>query len=84
MNTDAASTLSSEQAEAVLRQRLYGRVWHLRVQIREEGVVLQGVAVNYYGKQMTQHLAQKLLGLPILANEMEVRASAALPQDDPL
>jgi len=83
MSNDTDSPLSAEQAEAVLRQRLCGRVRHLRVHIRAEGVVLHGVAANYYGKQMAQHLAHKLLGIPVLANEIEVGSiGPVLPPDD--
>jgi hypothetical protein len=74
MSNDTASTLSAEQAEAMLRDRLRGRVRHLRVLVRVEGVVLHGASANYYGKQMAQHYAHKLLGVPILANEIEVRS----------
>ena len=63
-----------EQAEAILKQRLRGRVRELRVLVRADGVVLRGAAANYYGKQMAQHYAHKLLGVPILANEIEVRS----------
>jgi len=73
MNNDA-STPNTEQVEAVLRQRLRGRVRELRVIIRVEGIVLRGVTANYYGKQMAQHFAHQLFRLPIAANEIEVRA----------
>jgi hypothetical protein len=76
MNTEATLTVSEEQAEAILRQRLCGRVRELRVRVSAEGVVLQGASANFYGKQMAQHLAHKLLGLTILANEIEVRSLA--------
>ncbi|HKI36613.1 MAG TPA: hypothetical protein VKA46_32450 [Gemmataceae bacterium] len=82
MRNHTDSTLSAEQAEAVLRQRLCGRVRHLRVHIRAEGVVLQGVAANYYGKQMAQHLAHKLLGMLVLTNEIEVRSFSSPPPGD--
>jgi hypothetical protein len=82
MSNDTASTLSVEQGEAILRERLCGRVRQLRLLIQAEGVVLQGITANYYGKQMAQHLAHKLLGLSILANEIEVRSIAALPPED--
>ena len=74
MSNEAGSTLSAEQAEAILRQRLCGRVRELRVLVRVDGVMLRGVSANYYGKQMAQHYAHKLLGVPILANEIEVRS----------
>jgi hypothetical protein len=64
---------SAEQAEGVLKERLAGRVLALRVLICEEGVILQGQATTYYAKQLAQHAAMQLLGLPIRANEIEVR-----------
>jgi hypothetical protein len=77
MSDDTASTLSAEQADAVLRQRLRGRVRQLRLLVGAEGIVLQGVAANYYGKQLAQHHAHKLLGLLVRANESR---SARLPR----
>jgi hypothetical protein len=80
MTDELVTTLSSEQAEALLRLRLCGRVRQLRVLVRKDGVVLQGAAANYYGKQMAQHYAHKLLRLPIVANEIEVRSIVEPPQ----
>jgi hypothetical protein len=82
MSNDTASTPNAEQAEAVLRQRLCGRVRELHVVIRAEGVVLRGAAANYYGKQLAQHFAHKLLGLSVLANEIEVRSISSPPPED--
>jgi hypothetical protein len=79
MSHDTGPTLDAEQAEAMLRQRLCGRVRALRVVVREDGLVLQGASANFYGKQMAQHLAHTLLRLPIVANEIEVRSIEALP-----
>jgi len=70
-----------EQAEAILKQRLRGRVRELRVLVRADGVVLRGAAANYYGKQMAQHMAHQLLRLPIVANEIEVRSISARVHD---
>jgi hypothetical protein len=69
-----------EQVEAHLRQRLRGRVWALRVLIREGGVVLQGQAFSYYVKQLGQQIAMQELRLMVAANEIEVRP--ALPAQD--
>jgi hypothetical protein len=82
MSNDATLTLSSEQAEAILRQRLCGRVQHLRVFVHAEGVALHGVTANYYGKQMAQHFAHTLLGRAVLANKIEVRSITAPPPED--
>jgi hypothetical protein len=76
MTDDTASTPTPEQVEAVLRQRLCGRVRELRVLVGAGGVVLHGATANYYGKQLAQHLAHELLRLPIAANKIEVRSLA--------
>jgi hypothetical protein len=81
MSTDADSTPRVEDAEAVLKQRLCGRVRELRVLVRAEGVVLRGASANYYGKQLAQHFAHQLFRLPIFANEIQVRSISAPPPE---
>jgi len=54
-------------------------VWDLRVLVREGGVVLQGQALNYYAKQLSQHIAMQELRLTIVANEIEVRPALPAP-----
>jgi len=66
-----------EQAEALLQQRLRGRLWALRVVCKADGVILQGHAVNYYVKQLGQHIAIKELQLTVVANEIEVSPASA-------
>jgi hypothetical protein len=82
MNSNGSSTPSAEQAEAILRQRLRVYIRELRVLVHAEGVVLQGAAVSYYGKQMVQHVAHQLFRLPIVANEIEVRSVTSPPPED--
>jgi len=79
MSNDTGSTFGAEQAEAILRQRLCGRVQQLSLHIHAGGVVLRGAAADYHGKQLAQHHAHKLLGLPVLANEIEVRSRSSPP-----
>jgi osmotically-inducible protein OsmY len=74
---ESVSEHSLEQVEAHLRQRLRGRVWALRVLIREGGVVLQGQALSYYVKQLGQQIAMQELRLTVAANEIEVRPTLA-------
>lgn len=82
MSSDGGSTPSAEQAEAILRQRLRAYIRELRVPVHAEGVVLQGAAVSYYGKQLVQHVAHELFRLPIVANEIEIRSiSSPSPED---
>jgi hypothetical protein len=61
------------QAEMLLRHRLRGWVWELRVLGHEAGVILQGQALNYHAKQLGQHIAIQEFRLMVVANEIEVR-----------
>jgi len=65
--------LTPEEAEALLKQRFGARVVGLRVLIHEAGIALQGTVYSYYDKQLVQHGAMRIFGLPIVANEIEVR-----------
>ena len=82
MGSEPPSKPSPEQAEGVLRERLASRVWGLRVLLCPEGVVLQGYTTTYYGKQLAQHAAMQVLGLPIRANEIEVCPALIVPDTD--
>jgi hypothetical protein len=71
----AVSDLFSDriaQVEAHVQSRLNGRVRDLRLEARDQGLVLRVHTHTYYAKQLAQHAAQKASGLPILANEIEV------------
>jgi hypothetical protein len=75
MTVDAESRSRAEEWEAIIQRHLLGRVrlrW-FRVLVQEQGLVLQGCASTYYAKQLAQHAAMKVSGLPILANEIEVQ-----------
>ncbi len=65
--TDELST-----AVAHLTTRLRGRLRDLRLFVRDEGVVIRGVANSYYVKQLAQHAVMQLVSLPIAANEIVV------------
>lgn len=73
MNGNLVPKVSAEQAEAILKKQMDGRVSGFRLVIHEEGVVLQGQALTYYAKQLAQHAAMETLGLRVLANEIAVR-----------
>jgi len=60
-----------EQARALMQQRLRGQVRDLRLILRETQVVLQGVAISYYAKQLAQQMVLPLL--LDLVNEIEVQ-----------
>ena len=70
---DSASDDPPEQALALVLQQLHGRVWGLRVVVQEGGVILQGEAHSYYAKQLAQHVVMKSLGMPVVANQIEVK-----------
>ncbi len=40
--------------------------------IENDGLILRGHASTYYAKQMAQHVAVQVSGLPVVANEIEV------------
>jgi len=62
-----------EELESRVRRRLGSRIRDLRIVFREDGVILQGWALNYHAKQLAQHAAMELALAPILSNEIEVR-----------
>jgi hypothetical protein len=55
-----------------VRLLLNGRMLDFRLIIRDEGLVLQGHAPNYYAKQLAQEMVKKLTTTPIRANDIEV------------
>jgi hypothetical protein len=63
----------AEHLESLLQRRIGGRVRDLRVVLKHNGIILQGRAATYHAKQLAQHAAMDLAGLPIVANDIEVR-----------
>jgi hypothetical protein len=55
--------------------RLGGRVREIRLQIREGGIVLQGVALSYHAKQLALQAVMEATDLPICANEIRVHSA---------
>jgi hypothetical protein len=72
MTSNAGAPTSVEQLEAILLQRSGRQIRGLRVRVDPGGLVLQGRATTYYAKQLAQHAAMQVTGLPIMANEIEV------------
>jgi len=62
-----------EHLEALVQRRLAGRVRDFRIRVRHDGVVLEGRAPTYHAKQIAQHAVMELVGMTIVANEIEVR-----------
>jgi hypothetical protein len=58
--------------EAHIQCRLGGRIREFRLDVTDEGVVLQGHTNTYYAKQLAQHAVMEATPRPILANEIEV------------
>ena len=61
-----------EHLEALLQGRMGNQVRGLRVRLHAAGLVIQGRAATYHAKQLAQHAAMELAGVPILANDIEV------------
>lgn len=74
MTSASAPPADTEPLDALVRQRLAGRVHvrDLRVVVQELGLVLEGRAATFYAKQLAQHEAMSVTGLPLLANRIEV------------
>ncbi len=70
--TPQKSSGQEERLEAQVLRRVGGRVRDLRVLVRHNGVILRGRCTTYHAKQIAQHTAMELTGLPILANDIEV------------
>jgi hypothetical protein len=75
MSGTSTTSTPVDQPETLIQRRLLGRAWvrGFRVLVQEQGLVLQGRASTYYAKQLAQHAAMEISGLPILANEIEVQ-----------
>jgi osmotically-inducible protein OsmY len=63
----------TDRLEDLLSRRLGSRIRDLRVVLQQAGMVLRGWTETYYAKQVAQHAVMELSGVPILANEIEVR-----------
>ena len=62
----------AERIEACVRRRLGGRVCDFQAVVQEGGVTLRGRTRTYYAKQVVQHTAMEVSGMPLLANQIEV------------
>lgn len=68
-------TMTPEQWR-LIEQRLYHaflrRVLNFHIQVLDDGLVLEGRTLTYFGKQAVQHAVMEATGLPIVANNIEV------------
>lgn len=60
------------ELEAQVQYGLGGQLRDFHIDIRAEGLMLQGCAQTYHAKQQAEQAVQEATGLPILANEIEV------------
>ena len=73
MITDESTpAIDTERLERLLAHRLGTRIRELRLIFQQSGLILQGRSETYHAKQIAQHAAMELAGVPILANEIEV------------
>jgi hypothetical protein len=70
-----------EGLEQQLRRHLGSQVRELRMAVADGYIVLQGIAVSYYAKQLAQHLALRALGAAALVNRIDVRPAAPAHED---
>jgi hypothetical protein len=61
-----------ESLESLIQRRLGGRIRDLHVIARDTGIILQGRTGTYHMKQLAQHAAMEISGMPILRNDIEV------------
>ena len=73
--SNESTTATAEQLETLIQRHLLGRarLRRFRVLVQRQGLILHGCAATYYAKQLAQHAAMEVSGLPILANEIEVQ-----------
>ncbi len=61
-----------EQLQKELQTRLFGRVRNLKLEWRQEGLLLRGRVSTYHAKQLVQHEVMRATPLPLYANQIEV------------
>lgn len=71
-NDDAPPSAVASSLEQQIKARVGSHIRQLRVTCQDDGVILQGIAVTFYAKQLAQHLVRQVTDLPILANQIEV------------
>ena len=69
---DVTTVAQLGQIQDQLQEKLGGRVRDFRVVLQDCGIVLRGLADSFHAKQLAQHAVMNEIGLPLLANEIEV------------
>jgi CheY-like chemotaxis protein len=72
MTGGAATADPPSPVDGLVGALLGRRVRDLLVEVRPTGLVLRGRADSYHVKQLAQHAATAVTGLPVLANRIEV------------
>jgi hypothetical protein len=61
-----------------IRNRNRGHIRELRIKIVEGGVILYGVCMSFYGKQIAFHEVRRICRMVVLANRIEVLHQAEM------
>jgi hypothetical protein len=58
------------ELEEIVQSRLAGRVYELRLLLREDGLVLQGCCRSQHVKQLAQHFVLEESQAPLVSNQI--------------
>jgi hypothetical protein len=78
--SDTITPARLEELRGLLQAKFRGQVRDVRVLLRDGLVVLQGIAISYYAKQLAQHLVLHTLHKAALRNEIDVRRVVPEPE----
>lgn len=70
---DASADRLAARIKRVVRRRTLGTIHNLRVEVRRDGVFLDGQCASFYAKQLAQQAAMPLADDRQLTNRIEVR-----------
>jgi len=75
MCSDNENETAADQLVVLIRRHVRRpvRMRDFRVVVQEQDLVLHGCAPTFFAKQLAQHAAMEVSGLPIAANEIEVQ-----------
>jgi hypothetical protein len=72
LKTDPLVPETLQRIEELVLRELRGRLVHLQILFRGDGIVLQGKVGSFYVKQLALHAVMKVTSLPIRGNEIAV------------
>lgn len=70
--TDSSAERLAARISRVVRRRTAGTIQNLRVEVRRDGVYLDGKCTSFYAKQLAQQAAMGLTNEKQLTNRIEV------------